>query len=236
MLEAGFEFEGAVEDVVAAFAGLPFPLRPVHFSHEEKVASDADRIEDSKRLAKFIAKCQSGFLLLGPGVTYSIRIAAGKSLVCDCFIDVKPEAAQELLEHLSKARPIFGFACVPSERERRNRVTTSQGVNTIESWVGRDTQKYIPGFYWLTLLPNALIKRHGVPLSVVERAAREHIELDGGQHLFRFYDRPEDWRAASVVDELCASLPGVFDVEKLKPRISTAKNFLELNSLLREWK
>ncbi len=236
MLEAGFEFECAVEDVVAAFAGLPPPLRPTHFSHEEKIGSDADRIDDSKRLASFIVKSQSGFFLSGPGVVYSIRVAVGRSLVCDCFVDVQPESARQLLVHLSKVQPIFGFACMPVERERRNRVTTQQGVNTIESWVGRDTQKYIPGFYWLTLLPHALMKRHGVSLDLVEGVAREHTELDGRQHLFRFYERPEDWHATSVVDELCASLPGIFDIEEIKPRLSTAKDFLELNSLLREWK
>ena len=94
----------------------------------------------------------------------------------------------------------------------------------------------MPGFYWLTLLPDTLAQLHGIPLSAVEAVAKEHIELDGGQHLFRFYDRPEGWRETSAVTELCLSLSGVFDVEKVKPRLSAATNFLELNSMLREWK
>ena len=115
-------------------------------------------------------------------------------------------------------------------------MTTQQGVNKIESWVGRDIDKYVPGFYWLTLLPEALAAKHGIPLTAVERVAREHVALPGGQHLFRFYDRPEDWRSSPVVRNLCATLPGVFDVEKLKPQLAKAKNFLELNSMLRAWK
>jgi hypothetical protein len=71
-----------------AFGDLPAPLRPMHFSHEEKRASDADRLDDRKRLADFVAKSKSGFFLLGTGLTYSVRIATGKPLVCDCFIDV----------------------------------------------------------------------------------------------------------------------------------------------------
>ena len=236
MIEAGLEFDGVIDRVVAAFAELPLSLRPIHFSHEEKVGSDADRIEDQKRFAAFVAKSKSGFFLLGPAVTYSIRVASGRPLVCDCFIDVEPEIAKQFLMHMSKAQPLFGFACESGERERRNRVTTQQGVNTIESWVGRDVQKYVPGFYWLTLLPDAMAKQHGVPLSAVEDVAQEHIELEGGQHLFRFYERPEDWQATSVVAELCASLPGVFDVERVKSQLPAAKNFLELNSMLRDWK
>ena len=53
--------------------------------------------------------------------------------------------------------------------------------------------------------------------------------------MFRFYDRPEDWQATPAVGELCASLPGVFDVEKLKDQLATANDFLELSSMLRAW-
>lgn len=236
MIEVGLEFEGDIHRVIDAFADLSAPLRPVHFSHEEAVSSDADRIDDKKRFAAFVAKSKSGFFLLGPGVTYSLRIATGKPLICDCFLDVLPEVAEQFLRHMSKAKPVFGFACVPGERERRNRVTTRQGASTIESWVGRDLQKYVPGFYWLTLLPEVLVQQHAIPLSVVDAVAQERIELDGGLHMFRFYERPEDWQKTSAVNELCASLPGVFNVEKVSTQLAVAKNFLELNSMLREWK
>lgn len=236
MIEAGLEFDGDVEPVLAVFAGLPPELRPAHFSHEERINKDADRIDNQKRFADFISKGKSGFFLLGPAVTYSFRIASGRPLVCDCFLDVSPELVELFLEQMSKAHPIFGFACSSGERERRNRITVQQGLNTVESWVGRDTRKYIPGFYWLTLLPEALAKQHGIPLSAVESAAKKHIALEGEQHLFRFYERPDDWQEASNVDELCKSLPSVFAVEKVKSQLSTANSFLELNSLLREWK
>lgn len=236
MFEAGLEFDGAIDRVVKAFIDLPEALRPVHFSHEEKPASDADRIADPKRLAAFVAKSKSGFLLLGPGLTYSVRIPAGKTLICDCFLEVAPEAAEHFLRHMSEAIPIFGFACMPGERERRNRVTTQQGASKIESWVGRDTQRYVPGLYWLTLLPEALARQHDVPLEAVRAVARKHVDLGNGQHLFQFYDRPEAWQETAAVTDLTASLPGVFDVEKVKPRLMGAKSFLDLNALQREWR
>ena len=80
MLEAGLEFEGEIDRVLTAFDGLPLSLRPIHFSHEEKVGNDKDRIDDRKRFAAFVAKNKSGFFLLGPVVTYSIRIAPGRPL------------------------------------------------------------------------------------------------------------------------------------------------------------
>jgi hypothetical protein len=236
MIEAELEFEGSIDPVLAAFSELPTSLQPVYFSHGETPASDADRIVDQKRFAAFVAKSKSGFFLLGPGLTYSLRIADGKPLICNCFLDVAPEAAEFLLRHMSRARPLFGFACAPDERERRNRVTTQQGVNRIESWVGRDTQRYVPGLYWLTLLPETLARQHNVPLSDLSAVAQQHIELQDGQHLFRFYERPEDWKSNSAVSDLRMSLPGVFDIEKIKQPLMAAKNFLELDALLQDWR
>lgn len=236
MIEAGLEFACEVDHLVTAFATLPSPLRPIYFSQDEKVSSPNDRLEDQKRRNAFLKKNSSGFFLLGKGVTYSIRIAVGRPVVCDCFIDVEPTFAKQFLVHMALAQPLFGFACSPEEREQRNRVTTQQGLSVIESWVGRDIEKYVPGFYWLTLLPDGLVAKHRISLRAVERVAREHTVLPGGQHLFCFYDRPENWRGSREVAELCASLPGVFDVEKIKPQLAAAKNFLELNSILRKWK
>lgn len=237
MIQARLDFDDAIDPVLKTLADLPAMLRPIYFSHDEKVANDADRIGDQDRFSAFVARSKSGFILFGPsGVSYSIRIAEGNPLICDCFLDVAAEAVEYFLKHMSKARPIFGFACMPAERERRNRVTTQQGLNKIESWVGRDTQRYVPGLYWLTLLPEPLARQHGVSLSAVGAIAQEHVELEGGQHLFRFYERPEDWQGTSTVTDFSASLPGVFNVEKIKPQLMVAKNFLELNALLREWR
>jgi hypothetical protein len=236
MIEAGLEFDGDIERILAEFTTLPLPLRPVHFSIEEKMVDAADRFEDHKRFADFRARSQSGFFLLGETVTYSFRFAIGKPLICDCFIDVRPDVAIQFLIQMSMVQPLFSFACAPDEREHRNRVTVRQGADKIESWVGRDTQRYVPGFYWLTLLSERLVRRHSVSLAAIEEIAQDHIILGGDQHLFRFYAQPEDWKKTNAVSELCASQPGVFNVEEVKPVLLTAKNFLELNSMLRDWR
>jgi hypothetical protein len=64
----------------------------------------------------------------------------------------------------------------------------------------------------------------------------ERIALEDGLHLFRFYERPEDWQTTSAVSDLCAALPGIFDVDSIKPRLQAAKDVIELGSLLRNWK
>lgn len=237
-IEVGLEFRnGEVDRVVGAFVTLPLPLRPSYFSHDEKIRSDADQIKDKKRFTEFLAKSHSGFILSGNGVTYSIRIASRRSTICDCFIDLEPEDVQKFMVHMSSARPLFGFACAPGERERRNRLTLRlQDKYTVEAWVGRDIRTRIPGFYWLTLMSDTLARQHVIPLSTVEQFSITHLKLEDGQHLFQFYERPDDWSRTANVAELCASLPGVFDIEKARPQALTVTSILQMNSPLDQWK
>jgi len=235
MIEARLEFApGSLKQVLRKLLSSPADLRPTHHSLGED--EKGELITDPEEFIELVKEQTPGPYLIGRRCSYDISVPVPKPIVCHGFLEVEPSLAEQFLTHMATAQPIFGFACVQEERYQRNRVTIKQGVNTIESWVGRDTQRYVPGFYWLTLLPDALAKQHGVPLSEVEKVAQEHIELEGGQHLFRFYERPEDWQATSAVAELCASLPGVFDVERVKPQLPAAKNFLELDSMLRVWK
>jgi hypothetical protein len=237
MITAELEFEsGSLDRVLASFLSLPPSLRPTHFSDDEVDVSCRKAIDNSKDFTLFFDKRTTGFFLFGPTLNCLGSIAPGKSVLMYCSIDGEPDLAKQFLIHMALAQPIFGFACAPEERECRNRVTIKQGVNSIESWVGRDTQKYVPGLYWLTLLPAALAQKHNIPLTVVEGIALDHIEIEGGQHLFRFYEEPEDWRSTVAVAELCSSLPGVFDVEKARPQLAAAKNFLDLNATIRSWK
>lgn len=235
VIEARLEFQpGMLKQLVSKLLSLPAELRPSHHSLGED--EKGQLINDPMGFVNSFKEQSPGPYLTGDHCSYDISLAAPKPIICHACLDVEPALAKQFMVEMASLNPIFGFACTQGERYKRNRVTIQQGVNTIESWVGRDVQKYVPGFYWLTLLSDAMAKQHGVPLSAVEDVALEHIELDGGQHLFRFYERPEDWQTTSVVAELCASLPGVFDVEKVNAQLPAATNLLELNSMLRDWK
>lgn len=243
MIQSTLEFHSAdLRSIVAAFCTLPERLRPTHHGLGENDVGK--EILDTETFLDSLSGAGLGPFLKSSSATYDIGYFDGfvggkrtksSSIICNCFLEVDPAVAKKFLLHMAIARPVFGFACAQDERHQRNRVIIKQGVNTIESWVGRDTQKYVPGFYWLTLLSEALATTHSVPLSAVEEIALEHIGLEGGQHFFRFYERPEDWRTTSAVATLCGSLPGVFDVEKAKEQLSKATNFLELDAALRNW-
>lgn len=237
MVSVELEFEnGSLDRVLATLLSLPSSLRPTQLSDDEADVSRRVSIDDRPKFAAFFKGRTTGFFLFGPTLNCLATTGPSKSIRLFCSIAGDPALAKQFLTLMAAARPIFGFACVPEERQYRNRVVTKQGVNTIESWVGRDPQRYIPGLYWLTLLPEGLVKKHDLPLSTVEKIAQEHIELEGGQHFFRFYERPEDWQSVPGVAELISSLPGVFNVEKIKPQLAVAKNYLDLRATLERWR
>jgi hypothetical protein len=235
MIEARFEFQpGMLTQLVSKLLALPAELRPSHHSLGED--EKGQLIKDREGFVKSLIERSPGPYLTGDHCSYDISLAAPKPIICHASLDVEPSVVRQLMVEMASLKPIFGFACAQEERYQRNRVTTQQGVNKIESWVGRDTQKYLPGFYWLTLLSDGIAQQHGISFPVVEAVAQEHVTLENGQHLFRFYQRPEEWSATSTVAQLCASLSGVFDVEKVTPQLQSAKNFLELSAMLKNWK
>jgi hypothetical protein len=188
MIEAELEFRFSMTHLVLEeLLTLPEALRPTHKSlGEDEVGTP---IGDARIFLRTFELPSIGVLLRNSIALYDLRRSRNGNLICCSYFDAIPYGAvKEFLIHMAIAHPIFGFACAAGELEHRNRITTKLGVNTVESRVGRDTQKYIPGLYWWTLLPASLAEKHGVPLSTILAKALEHIELDGKQHLLRLLE------------------------------------------------
>jgi hypothetical protein len=235
MIKASLKFPLSTTVLVTkTILSLPEMLRPTSVSlAEDEPATAIGNVDVFLQTFKMPT---IGVYLQGPTASYDVRRLRNNTLIVSGDLEAVPDAAaRDFLIHMASAHPLFGFACAEEELEHRNRITTQLGINMIESWVGRDTQKYLPGLYWWTLLPASLAEQHGIPLSTIVGTALEHIELEGQQHLLRFYEKPGDWQSAAVMAKLYPSLPGVFDVEKLRPKLQGATTFLELNAILDAW-
>ncbi len=84
----------------------------------------------------------------------------------------------------------------------------------------------------------ATYRQFRLDLPHAARLAAEHVDLGGGQHLFRFHDHPEDWQErVDDMDDLCARLPGVFGVHEVRRLVAKGvKTFAELHDILRPWR
>lgn len=228
----------APKALVAALCALPPALRPTHHSIGEDDVRQP--IDEATALVRLLETGGSRFLW---GRQVSYHVSPVVDLTCSAFFTkaASSQLVRAFIERVATLESVFGYACAWEELLHRNRlfVQIDGGKGgTSEDWVGRDHSKYVPGLYWLTLLPEALAERHGVPLAPVS-AALEHVDLGGGQHLFRFHDHPADWRKRiDAIDDLCARRSGVFDIQEVRGLVAAkaAKSFAELDDVLGPWR
>lgn len=234
-IHAGLEFPAAsCRAVLQALFALPAHLAPTRVLENE--GDRGDPIGDTSRFIDAVEDRGFGPYLRGPAGTFDIRVVEALPVQVSCFLRMKTRDAKAFMAAMASAQRLFGFACAFEELERRNRVMVRIGVDSIESWVGCDTQRYIPGLYWLTLLPRALADRHGMPLQALAAAALEHVALDGDQHLFRFYDKPADWwRMDDLASHIPGARPGVFDIGPVQAKASTATSLAAVDDVLDAW-
>ena len=223
---------------IRAMCALADVLRPMRYSQGEDRAGKA--IGD---VELYVASVKGGPLLRGKGTLYDISAPPDLPILCNCYFNTTPPSlVRTFMERMAAlGTTVFGYACAWEEKQHRNRIFAEIDGGkggTSEGFRGTDISKYVPGLYWLTLLPEALAERHGVPLAEVSQAALEHVDLGSGRHLFRFHDRPEDWRKRTdAMDDLCARLPGVFDVHEVRRLVvKGVKTFAELHDILRPWR
>jgi hypothetical protein len=237
MIEAEFVFGwGEAERAVSALLSLTSPIRPTRFSGTEVIEDERDIVDDSQRLCAFLTNRNSGFFLTGDHATYHFRVVPTRDVTCNCFFEVDETLVQEFAECMAKASPIYGYSCYPEERKWRNRLSVKlKNLQMLETWVGRDPRKYIPGLYWLTVISEELAQQHHISLTDIACDA-EFICNYGSITLFLFFQHPEDWlQYRERIDKLCTKYRGIFSLNRIRALLEGESNFLELNALLSNW-
>jgi hypothetical protein len=229
-LEVG---SGGLSSILSLVRSLPGNLRPTHFGDSESDRRRRKSVDDSEQFEKFFLKRTSGFLLFGSEFECLASVVPNRTIRLSCSVGGASSNAEVVLKHFAAAGPIFGSACSPDERAAKNRAVFQFGANRLEAWVGRETAKYIPGLYWLTLLSSELSKRHGIELSQLERIALAHDVVAPNQHLFRFGDSPQSWKAQG---ESVSGIPGVFDISRVYEAVGLKSNFIDVSAILDRWK
>jgi hypothetical protein len=106
----------------------------------------------------------------------------------------------------------FGFACHCDEYLHRHELKTSTFQGVLQSQIGLDLGKYVPGLYWRTLISHEILRRHGLDFSSLE-AGQIDSSFSEGHVLLKFGVSAESWREqAKLVDGLCAKHEGIFDI------------------------
>ena len=143
--------------------------RPVYFNCDEKLkAKDKkNKTNDAEKFILFRSFDPGGFLLHAKECIYNISIRDKGYSTLNIFPSgsLSTNWIETFFETIAVANPMFGYAAAGSEYKHRNRIFVTQGKNHIESWVGRDLNKYIPGLYYYTLLSKRVLDTLGVSYS-----------------------------------------------------------------------
>ena len=245
--------------LIGALQDLPSHLKPQYFNEEENVKSDKDQIFDSERFVKFLERNPLGFFLFSKSCRYNFYLySQGYSeLCCDLYGDGGADDVLRVFNAFLSGSPVFGFAAqnkerlpdskgsyvithdmVTSEYDHRNKHFATIGVNHIESGIGRDLDKYIPGIYWCTLLSDELLERHNINLLELSSEAISTDELgDDSMHLLKFYEKPEDWREHSErLDNICEKVDGIFSRRSVVKAVEGVTSYLEYDDIISSWR
>lgn len=222
--------------VVRALCEMPEPLRATrHRLGEDKVAQ---AIGDVGRFVGSLSADELAPMLRAKGADFDISAPGDKPVKCTCQFKARGiPLVRCFMERMAALKPVFGFAAPWDEYRHRNQLDVRLRPYRVQEFVGRDLLKCVPGLYWITLLPDALAERHGVPLAEVERAALNRYSLDGGQRLFEFHDHPDSWRErVDELDGLCATLPGIFNIADLRARLVGVTEEKEYEAIVDPWR
>lgn len=259
-VELGFFFDKKnVRQLIDLLQTLPAYLKPIYFGEEETLKNKKDQLADGPRFEKFMSRNAEGFFLFADACVYNLFIhEVGYSRF---FCDIQSEEfyldCPLIFKAVAPILPSFGFVGenqerepdsdgsyvitheqVTSERDHRNKHFVTIGKNHIESGIGNDLNKYIPGVYWYTLLSDDLLSKHGVDLASLSDEAISNEPLgDGSLHLLKFYEKPQDWKVnAERLDNLCEKVDGVFSRRSVEAAVQGVSNYLEYDDIIADWR
>jgi len=175
-----------------------------------------------------------GYFLYAQNACYSVNTLKDASLFIECAND---DIAKKLMNSLAACRIFYAYACEYDERVHQNRIVVKKSYGIDEQWVGRDFTKYLPGIYWLNLVPKSLLEQHGIDTQSIESVSTVFRKIGDDQYLFQLYPNSSDWiENTKSIDAWRLNTSGVFFKRAAEMALEEASNFLEASDATREWK
>jgi len=220
--------------VYQALGGLPGNLSTIQMSDGEDDPRFPVTLDDLTQNRIVSVNTDGGYFLHAQDASYGVSFFKDEAeLFIGCASD---EAALTLTRLFARLPIMYGYACQFEEREHQNRVTAKKKYGSHEAWVGRDYERYLPGVYWLNIVPKSLLERHGITEMEIKSVAISCNEVEGKNYLIQLYPSSSDWpNRAPEIDKWRKETPGVFYKAEAEIALAEAGNFLEASDATREW-
>jgi hypothetical protein len=222
--------------VFAKLAELPSSIRPTAVAVDEVSKREPLMSTEMLQPDELINTHRCGVVLYGEAVEFHLSYADTDACSLLGLFASDDQARDSILE-MAKLDVLYGYACAPEERNRRNRIVSKKKYGSHEAWVGRDYQKYLPGVYWLNLIPASRLEGYGLSLRQFEGIAHRTDTIRGRNHVIELYPASMCWEDRSDnIDRWCEMTAGVFHRADAIVALEGAETFMETSTVLNPWK
>jgi len=206
-------------------------------SSERKQNSDT-LLYNAGQVTNFINENTEGFFLHSNEGLYDVSLQKD-SFSTICFfpkVALKEEILLEIIKAYISADSAFGYAAECEEHEYRNRIRIEVAGSEIESWVGRNLSKYLPGLYYLTFISKKQAEEKSIEIESLKINSISYIDMPNQAVLFKFYENSTLWtKNKEKIDQICRSERGVFCKDEVEQCASKAENVMDFIMKTREW-
>lgn len=237
MIEISIEFQlGNISAVCRKLLELPEGLRPAEIAIDE--VSERSPVSQSELGERdwLMQRYPNGSILYSAEGEYHLSYPETGASSLFGLIN-NDGAARRVFSGMADLDIEYGYACVPEERTHRNQVSAAKRYGTHEAWVGRDYSRYLPGAYWLNILPTSLLESLGLDIQDFDGIARSVELVDRRNYLVELYEASDRWvENVEAVDRWCVKTEGVFDRREAAAALDGAEKFLEASEALNRWR
>lgn len=144
------------------------------------------------------------------------------------------EYADQIINTFSCYGAFFIYACLDEERDAKNRVYTNIKGLSIETWVGRNISKYIPGLYWKTWISDKYASHLNADIEGLVASINEPVEKMGNGYFIRLGDKPKSWKDyQKKLSKISRDREYLFNIDKVD--VSSVKSILDTEGVLSAW-
>ncbi len=216
-------------------AKLPSNLNHIQMSDGENDPKLPITFQDLATDTNVPVNTVGGYFLHARDVCYGVSFFENEArFFIECSCD---ENAFVLMKMLATFPVIYAYASQIEEREHQNRIVVKKPYGIHEAWVGRDFNRYLPGMYWLNLIPKSLLTKHGVTAKEINSIAISCEKSNNKNYLIQLYSSSIDWvDQVAKVDKWREDTPGVFYKQTAEIALKKGTNFLDDCDATNEWK
>jgi hypothetical protein len=204
----------ALETIPEIIPELPEAIRPTHFGESEDEKGPRFSLSGKGAKGGLQQRAHSGYFLFTNQTVYTVSPSdnGAELFVSNEQGQLTGPELNSLMRSLRDHGLKFGFVAEWEEYLHRNRFIYELPNGKVQSWVGRDLSKYLPGLYWTNVLSNELAHRFGIEDCRLPSDA-QILDFGSGYFSCRLFDRANDWTAyASQIDVLCEKNPHIFSI------------------------